>query len=222
MQQQPVIPIANATMPAAIPPQHRITWRRCLAIVTLGLTAALFFSPIRVGPWWWQPVVAAAVLGVAALMNAIRSAGSGLSIGWALRGPVATGVVTGVLGVAAIVPAYFSSKTEYDTSFVLAVLEGMVVAVLVGLVSALLAQSQPSTPVAVLGVVLGWTAAIVGNLVAWVFSPTGIGTSGAAHATFLGGLVTILLYGGIGGMALAVLGGLLGRGLRGLAKNSAT
>jgi len=54
-------PIANAAMPAAIPP-YRTTWRRCLAIVTLGLTASLFFSPIRMGPWWWQPVLATAAL----------------------------------------------------------------------------------------------------------------------------------------------------------------
>ena len=140
-QHQPSIPIANAAMPAAIPP-YRTTWRRCLAIVTLGLTAALFFSPIRVGPWWWQPVLAAAVLFVAVLVNAnlIRRAGSGLSIGWALRGPVATGLVTGVLGVATIMLARLSSSTEYDTSFVWAVLEGMLVAVLVGLVGALVAQ----------------------------------------------------------------------------------
>jgi hypothetical protein len=90
-QDQPVIPIANAAMPAAILPSYRTTWRRCLAIVALGLTSALFFSPIGVGSWWWQPVLAAGVLFVAILLNAvrIRSAGSGLSIGWALRGPVA-------------------------------------------------------------------------------------------------------------------------------------
>jgi hypothetical protein len=100
-QDQPVIPISNAAMPAAIPPPYHITRRRCLAIVALGLTSALFFSPIGVGSWWWQPVLAAGVLFVAILLNAIRirSAGSGISIGWALRGPVAAGVVAGILGV---------------------------------------------------------------------------------------------------------------------------
>jgi hypothetical protein len=222
-QHPPSIPISNAAMPAAIPP-YRTTWRRCLAMVILGLTAALFFSPIRVGPWWWQPVVAAAVLFVAVLLNAnlIRRAGSGSSSGWALRGPVATGLVTGVLGVATIMLARLSSMTEYDTSFVWALQEGMLVAVLVGLVSALVAQSQPSTPLAVLGALVGWTAATVANLAAWALGPSGIGTQGAANGTFLGGLVAILVYGGFGGLALVLLGGLLGRGLRALAKNSAT
>jgi hypothetical protein len=224
-QHQPSIPIANAAMPAAIPP-YRTTWRRCLAIVTLGLTASLFFSPIGVGPWWWQPVLAAGVLFGAVLLDAnlSRRAGSGLSIGWALRGPVATGLVTCVLGVATIMLARLSAMTEYDTSFVWAVLEGMVVAVLVGLVGALvaLAQSQPSMPLALLGVTLGWTAATVANLAAWVLGPSGVGTQAAANGTFLGGLVSIVFYGGFGGLALALLGGLLGRGFRALAKNSAT
>ncbi len=103
-------------MPAAIPPPYRTTWRRCLAIVALGLTSALFFSPIGVGSWWWQPVLAAGVLFVAVLLNAIRirirSAGSSTSIGAALRGPVATGVDSGVLGVAAIELAGLSYTTH--------------------------------------------------------------------------------------------------------------
>src|SRR5215469_14965305 len=112
-QQQPSIPIANATTPAAIPP-YRMTWRRCLAIVALGVTSALFFSPIGVGPWWWQPVLAAAVLFGAVLLIAIliRRAGSDISLGAALRGPVATGVVTGVLGVAVIAAAGLSYTTH--------------------------------------------------------------------------------------------------------------
>jgi hypothetical protein len=226
-QHPPSIPIANAAMPAAIPP-YRTTWRRSVAIVTLGLTAALFFSPIRVGPWWWQPVVAGAVLFVAVIVNAIRirSAGSGISIGWALRGPVATGLVTAVLGVAAILPAYFSSMTEYDTSYLWAVLEGIVVAVLVGLVSALVAQSQPSTPLAVLGVLVGWTAATVANLAAWILAPSGLGTAVGSQWASTGvvvlSLLFFLLFAGCGGLGGALLGGLLGGGLRALAKNSAT
>ena len=220
-QHQPSIPIANAAMPAAIPP-YRTTWRRCLAIVILGLSASLFFSPIRVGPWWWQPVVAAAVLFVAVLLNAfvIRRAGSGSSIGWALRGPVATGLVTGVLESATIMLARLSSMTEYDTSFLWAVLEGMLVAVLVGLVSALVAQFQPSTPLAVLGALVGWTAATVANLVAWILDPSGLGTAVGSQWASTGVVVLSLLYfllfAGFGGLALALLGGLLGRGLRAL------
>jgi hypothetical protein len=226
-QHQPSIPIANAALPAAIPP-YRTTWRHLLAIVLLGLTASLFFSPIRVGPWWWQPVVAAAVLFVAVLLNAIRSrrAGSGLSSGWALRGPVVTGLVTAVLGVAAILLARLSAMTEYDTSFLWAVLEGMLVAVLLGLVSALVAQSQLSTPLAILGAFIGWTAATAANLAAWILAPSGLATAVGSQWTSTGVVVLSLLYfllfGGVGGMAFAVLGGLLGRGLRALAKNSAT
>ena len=225
-QHQPSIPIANAAMPAAIP-RYRTTWRRCLAIVALGLTAALFFSPIRVGPWWWQPAVAAAVLFVAVLLNAtlVRSAGSGISIGWALRGPVAIGVVTGILGVAAIELAGLSSMTEYDTSYLWAVLEGVLVAVLVGLVSALVAQFQPSTPLAVLGALVGWTAATVANLVAWILDPSGLGTAvGSQWATtsVVLSLLAFLLFAGFGGLTLALLGGLLGSGWLALAKNSAT
>ena len=220
-QHQPSIPIANAAMSAAIPP-YRTTWRRCLAIVILGLSASLFFSPIRVGPWWWQPVVAAAVLLVTVLLNAfvIRRAGSGSSIGWALRGPVATGLVTGVLESATIMLARLSSMTEYDTSFLWTVLEGMLVAVLVGLVSALVAQFQPSTPLAVLGALVGWTAATVANLVAWILDPSGLGTAVGSQWASTGVVVLSLLYfllfAGFGGLALALLGGLLGRGLRAL------
>jgi hypothetical protein len=226
-QHQPSIPISNAALPAAIPP-YRTTWRRSVAIITLGLTASLFFSPIRVGPWWWQPVVAGAVLFVAVIVNAIRirSAGSGISIGWALRGPVATGLVTAVLGVAAILPAYFSSMTEYDTSFLWAVLEGMLVAVLVGLVSALVAQSEPSTPLALLGALVGWTAATVANLAGWIVAPSGLATAVGSQWASTGVVVLSLLYpllfGGVGGMAFALPGSLLGRGLRALAQNSAT
>jgi hypothetical protein len=222
-QDQPVIPISNAAMPAAIPLPYRTTWRRCLAIVSLGLTSALFFSPIGVGSWWWQPVLAAAVLLVAGLLNAvrIRRAGSGISIGWALRGPVAIGVLAGILGVAAIELAGLSSSTEYDTSFLWAVLEGMVVAVLVGLVSALVAQSQSSAPLALLGVLIGWTAATVANLVGAVLGPAGPASSAAGNP--VAGLVLYLfVFGGFGGMAFALLGGLLGRGLRALAGLSAT
>jgi hypothetical protein len=226
-QHQPSIPIANAAMPAAIPP-YRTTWRRCLAIVILGLTAALFFSPIRVGPWWWQPVVAAAVLLVAVLLNAtlIRRAGSGISIGWALRGPVATGLVTAVLGGTAIMLARLSSMTEYDTSILWAVLEGMLVAVLVGLVGALVAQFQPSTPLAVLGALVGWTAATVANLVAWILDPSGLGTAVGSQWASTGvvvlSLLSFLLFAGFGGLGGSLLGGLLGSRLRALAKNSAT
>ena len=226
-QHQPSIPIANAAMPAAIPP-YRTTWRRCLAIVMLGLTASLFFLPIKVGPWWWQPVVAAAVLFGAVLVNAtlIRRAGSGLSIGWALRGPVATGLVTAVLGGATIMLARLSSMTEYDTSFVWTVLEGMLVAVLVGLVGALVAQFQPSTPLAILGALVGWTAATVPNLVAWILAPSGLGTAVGSQWASTGVVVLSLLYfllfAGFGGLGVALLGGLLGRGLRALAKNSGT
>jgi hypothetical protein len=227
-QHQPSIPIANAAMPAAVPP-YRTTRRRCLAIVALGLTAALFFSPIRVGPWWWQPVVAAAVLLVTVLVNAnlTRRAGSGSSIGWALlRGPVATGLVTAVLGVAAIMLARLSSMTEYDTSFVWAVLEGMLVAVLVGLVSALVAQFQPSTPLAVLGALVGWTAATVANEAGWIVAPSGlataVGSQWASTGVVVLSLLPPLLFGGVGGMAFALLGSLLGSRLRALAKNSAT
>jgi hypothetical protein len=215
----PSIPLANAALPAAMAPPYRITRRRCLASVALGLSAALFFSPIGVGPWWWQPVVAAVVLVGAALLNAtrIRHAGSGLSIGWVLRSPVATGIVTGVLGIAAIMLARLSSMSrsgEYTSmaSFGWALLEGIVVAVLVGLVSALVAQSQPSTPLAVLGAILGWGAATGANLAALI-----LGTQAATTAGVIYTVIFFLLYGGFAGLPLALLGGLLGRGLRALA-----
>jgi len=97
----------------------------------------------------------------------------------------------------------------------------MLVAVLVGLVCALVAQSQPSTPLAFLGVLLGWTAATVANLAGAVFGQAG--PSATAHGTqVLFVVIFILFYGGVGGMALALFGGLLGRGMRALAGISAT
>jgi hypothetical protein len=228
-QHTPDVPISNAAMPAASPPFYHATWRRCLACVALGLTSVLFFSPFGVGPWWWQPVLAATVLFVAALLNAnlTRRAGSGLSAGGALRGPVAAGLVTSLLGVAIIVAAGLSYtshllgennyRDEGITGFAWALLEAMLVAVLVGLECALVAQSQPSTPLALLGVILGWTAATVANLAALVFGTQAV-VPGAAVYTVL----FFLLYAGVGGLALALFGGLLGRGLRGLAGGSAT
>ena len=231
-QHQPVIPLSNVAMPVAIPPPYHITRRRLLAIVALGLTSALFFSPIGVGPWWWQPVLAAAVLVVAVLLTAIliRRAGSTISIGAALRGPVATGVVSGVLGVAILVAAGLSFTTHYTyytvrdagiTSFAWALLEAVLVAVLVGLASALVAQSQPSSRLAVLGVLLGWTAATAANLAGTVLGQSGpAATANGTQVPFV--LIFYLLWGGCGGMVFAVLGGLLGWGLRTLAENSAT
>jgi len=231
-QHQPLIPSTNAAMPAAIPPAYRMTWRRLLAIVALGVTSALFFSPIGVGPWWWQPVVAGAVLFGAVLLTAIftRRAGSDISVGAALRGSVATGVVTGVLGVLIIAAAGLSSATHYlennprdegVTTVAWAVLEGMLVAVLVGLASALVAQSHPSSPPAVLGAILGWTAATVANLAGTVLGQSG--PAATANGTQVPTAVAILLlWGGFVGMAFAVLGGVLGRGLRVPAQNRAT
>ena len=205
-------------------PPYRTTWRRCLAIVTLGLSAALFFSPIRVGPWWWQPVLAAAVLLVAVLLNAnlIRSAGSGISIGWALRGPVATGMVAGVLGVATIMLARLSSMTEYDTSFVWA------------------------CPGRDAGSGAGRTGQCAASAVSTQFAPRrsggttrlerrhgsqcGRGSPWPVRALALSAttgavvfsLLVFLLYAGGGGVPFALLGGLLGRGLRALSEHSAT
>ena len=173
-QHQPSIPIANAAMPAAIPP-YRTTWRRCLAIVALGLTSALFFSPIGVGSWWWQPVLAAAVLFGSRPCECgphpQRRQRSLHRMGATWSGCDRSGCW--YPGGGSIELAGLSSSTEYDTSFLWAVLEGMLVAVLVGLVSALVAQSQPSAPLAVLGALVGWTAATVANLVAWVLGPSG-------------------------------------------------
>jgi hypothetical protein len=172
--------------------------------------------------------LAAAILFVAVLLNAIRirSAGSGLSSGWALRGPVAIGLVTAFLVVATILLARLSAMTEYDTSYLWAVLEGMLVAVLVGLVSALVAQSQLSTPLALLGALVGWTAATVANLAGWIVAPSGLATAVGSQWNSPGvvvlSLLIPLLFGGVGGMAFALLGSLLGRGLRALAQNSAT
>jgi hypothetical protein len=231
-QNPPSIPLSDAALPAAIPTPYRITRRRLLAIVALGLTSALFFSPIGVGPWWWQPILAAGVLFAAVLLNAIltRSAGSGRSIGAALRGSVATGVASGVLGVAILVAAGLSYTTQsgvYNyrdagiTSFVWALLEAVLVAVLVGLVCALVAQSQPSSPLAVLGAILGWSAATVANLAGTVLGQSGpAATANGTQVPFV--VIFYLLWGGLGGLALALLGGLLGRALRSLAKNSAT
>jgi hypothetical protein len=226
-QHQPPISIANAAMPAAIPPPYRMTWRRLLAIVALGVTSTLFFSPIGVGPWWWQPVLVAAVLLVAVLLNAILTprAGSGSSIGGALRGLVASGVVIGALGVAIIAAAglsYTTHSAEYSyTSWAWGLLEAMLVAVLVGLVSALLAQSHLSWSLAVLGAILGWAAAMVANLPGIALGPSG--SAASANGTQVSGLViSIALYTGGGGMTFALLGGLLGRGLSALAGNSAT
>jgi hypothetical protein len=218
-------------MSAAIRPPYRLTWRRLLAIIALGMTAALFFSPIGVGPWWWQPVLAAAILFAAVLLTAIRSrrAGSGSSIGAALRGSVTTGVVTGVLGVAIIVAAGLSYSTHYlennprdggVTTVAWAVLEGILVAVLVGLASTLVAQSQPSLSRPVLGAILGWTAATVANVAGLVLGQSG--PAATANGTQVPTAVAIvLLWGGFVGMVFAVLGFLLGRGLRAPAQNSA-
>jgi hypothetical protein len=209
-----------------------MTWRRLLAIVALGVTSALFFSPIGVGPWWWQPVLAAAVLFGAVLLTAIRTrrASSDISVGAALRGSVAIGVVTGVLGVAIIAAAGLSSATLYlennprdegVTSLLWAVLEGILVAVLVGLASVLIAQSHPSLSRPVLWAILGWTAATLANLAGLVLGQSG--PAATANGTQVPTAVAIvLLWGGFVGMAFAVLGGVLGRGLRVPAQNSAT
>jgi peptidoglycan/LPS O-acetylase OafA/YrhL len=139
-------------------------------------------------------------------------------------------MVTGVLGVAIIAAAglsyatlsgRFNPRDEGVTSLVWALLEGMLVAVLVGLASALVAQSQPSSSRPVLAAILGWTAATVANIAGAIFGQSG--PSATANGTLVPSLVIILLlWTGFGGMVFAVLGGVLGKGLRALAKNSAT
>jgi hypothetical protein len=107
------------------------------------------------------------------------------------------------------------------TTFAWSLLEAVLVAVLVGLVSALVAQSQPSAPLALVGGLLGWTAATGANLAGTVFGQSGPAAS--ANGTQVPGLVFfLLLYGGCGGMAFALLGGLLGWAVRALAGIGAT
>jgi hypothetical protein len=69
----------------------------------------------------------------------------------------------------------------------------------------------------VLGVLIGWAAATAANLAALV-----LGTQAVTPGSLVFTVIFFLFYGGVGGLALALFGGLLGRGFRGLAESGAT
>jgi len=159
---------------------------------------------------------------VAVLLSAVlalSAGGSSVSIRGALRGPVAAGAVTGGLGVVMILLGYLSYKLypSTDNYFGWTLLEWVLLPVLVGLASALVAQSHRYAFLALWGAALGWIAATIANLIALLLGPSGIGTEGGTNGVLVLGLIFLVVYGGFGGLTLALLGGLIGRGLGALA-----
>lgn len=227
-QYPPSVAIANAALPAAVPPSHRSPGLHLLATFAVGLTSLFFFSPIGGGPWWWQPVLAAAVLFMATFCSQVFALGvsGAFSLGEILRGPIAAGVATGGLGTVLIVLFALSQNThsaEYTSVISLQwiILEAVLVPVLVGLASALVAQSQPRATIAFGGAALGWLVASMTNVVASVLSQGGFSTEGAASLDFFINLAPLLAL-SFAGLTLALLGGLIGWGLRALASRSTT
>ena len=202
-------------------PSSRSSGLRLLFAFALGLASPFFFAPFALQPRWWQPAIALAVLLVAALLGAILArGGSGRSAAGRLLLELAGIVVLiGGLGIAFVflrvvsVPAVESE--EYRRAYFMTnVLTAALVPVLVGMTSALVAQRYPSAIRGLAGAELGWLGAYSANIVVALLSPildptllnpSGVGT-------------TVVLIAGVGlvGFVLAVLGSLIGFGLRSL------
>jgi len=205
---------SESSTTAAMPSTSRGSSARRFALAfVLGLLCPFLLSPLELPPWWAQPLATLLILLLAVGVSALQVSPSG-------RGLLADLLVIGGLGglfvwlralVEAQGPAATATLAARQAALQWGLGAAVVLPILVGTAASLVAQRQASTPVALAGAALGWLGAALANVVAALLSPTLHPAAPNPEPSTSVVLVALL---SVVGFAVAVVGGLLGWGLR--------
>jgi hypothetical protein len=199
-----------------LPASRSSTIFRFAVVFVLGVLSPLLFSPFDLAPWWAQPLALLLLLLVAVGVSGFQAPQRGFSV-------LATLLVLAAFGglflwlralVAAAGPAATATIEARQAAAQWGILAALLMPMLVGTAAALVAQREPSGIQALAGAELGWLGAALSNVgVTWLgptLNPT-VQTPELSTSVILIAVLSVV------GFVVALLGGLLGWGLRQIA-----